>query len=321
MAKDSGTTKKRKTKEATAILQALGLPREQQNDRSALTLLCLLDLKPNTPWADASNPLRGITPIMEYINKCYGKRYAPNTRETIRRYTIHQFEQAGLVVQNPDKPRAINSPDNVYQIPVEALRLLQTFGSAAWPKNLDAYLAGRKTLLERYAAPRKMAQIPVFIPDGKKIELSPGGQNILIKEIIEKFCPAYTPGGDVLYIGDAGDKYIVWDTSALAKLGVEVDEHGKMPDIVVYHKTKNWLVLIEAVTSHGPMNGKRHAELKALFKNATVGLVFVTAFLNRRSMSKYLNEISWETEVWVADAPTHLIHFNGERFLGPYEDQ
>jgi hypothetical protein len=36
-------------------------------------------------------------------------------------------------------------------------------------------------------------------------------------------------------------------------------------------------------------------------------------------MSRYLGEIAWETEVWVADAPSHLIHFNGERFLGPYD--
>lgn len=101
-------------------------------------------------------------------------------------------------------------------------------------------------------------------------------------------------------------------------LGVIVDEHGKMPDVVVYFAAKDWLVLIEAVTSHGPVNAKRHRELHQLFRSARVGLVFVTAFLDRRAMAKYLGEIAWETEVWAADAPTHLIHFNGERFLGPY---
>ena len=91
-----------------------------------------------------------------------------------------------------------------------------------------------------------------------------------------------------------------------------------MPDVVVHHVEKDWLVLIEAVTSHGPVNPKRHSELKELFRESRIGLVFVTAFLTRRDMIKYLGEIAWETEVWVAETPTHMIHFNGERFLGPY---
>jgi hypothetical protein len=99
------------------------------------------------------------------------------------------------------------------------------------------------------------------------------------------------------------------------KLGVKIEEHGKMPDVVVHHVARNWLVLIEAVTSHGPVNPKRRQELKGLFAGSKAGLVFVTTFHDRHKM------ISWETEVWVAESPTHLIHFNGERFLGPYEEE
>ena len=93
-----------------------------------------------------------------------------------------------------------------------------------------------------------------------------------------------------------------------------------MPDVVIYHVKKKWLVLIEAVTSHGPVDGKRRDELKRLFRRLQGGLVFVTAFLDRAAMVKYLGDISWETEVWVADAPSHMIHFNGEQLLGPYEE-
>lgn len=309
---------RRRIEEALSVLAALGFPQEQKNERSALTLLALLDLKPNTPWTEARNPLCGITPMMEYFSEHYGRKYAPNSRETVRRFTVHQFEQAGMVLQNPDKPRPINSPDNVYQIEPAALALLRTFGTPAWEKKLASYKSKRGTLSEQYAAERSMQGIPVTIPGGKKFVLSPGGQNVLIKEIIEKFCPFFTPGGIVLYVGDAGDKFPVWEKKKLAELGVTVDEHGKMPDVVVFHNKKKWLVLIEAVTSHGPVNAKRHKELKELFRNSKVGLVFVTAFLDRHTMSKYLAEISWETEVWVAESPTHLIHFNGERFLGPY---
>ena len=299
----------------------MGLPREQRNQRSALTLLCLLDLKPDTPWLAAANPLRGITPIMECIAEHYGRKYAPNTRETVRRFTVHQFEQAGLVVKNPDRPRPVNSPDNVYQVEASALALLRTYGSAEWATSLAAYLETRQTLLQKYAATRLMRSVPVTVQGRAVLRLSPGGQSVLIKEIIEKFCAYYAPGGELLYVGDAGDKFLVWEADRLAELGVVVDQHGKMPDVVVFHRQKGWLLLIEAVTSHGPVNAKRHAELKELFAGAKVGLVFVTAFLDRRTMAKYLPDISWETEVWVAEAPTHLIHFNGERFLGPYEAQ
>ena len=164
-----------------------------------------------------------------------------------------------------------------------------------------------------------MKRIPIQIAKRKKITLSPGGQNVLVKKIITDFCELFTSGGRLLYVGDTDKKWAHFDEPALNSLGVAIETHGKMPDVIVYEPNKNWLVLIEAVTSHGPVNPKRHGELKTLFKGCTAGLVFVTAFLDRQAMMRYLGDISWETEVWVADAPTHLIHFNGERFLGPYE--
>lgn len=163
-----------------------------------------------------------------------------------------------------------------------------------------------------------MARIPVQIAPGKTISLSPGGQNVLVKQVIDEFCPRYTPGGKMIYVGDTDEKFAYFDEESLTALGVTFDSHGKMPDVIVHFTQQDWLVLIEAVTSHGPVNPKRHAELSDMFKSSKAGLVFVTAFLTRRDMGKYLDDISWETEVWVAEAPSHLIHFNGERFLGPY---
>jgi hypothetical protein len=171
-----------------------------------------------------------------------------------------------------------------------------------------------------YEAERVMHRVPVQIAAGEKIRLSPDRRNILVQKVIKDFCAFYTPGGRMIYVGDTQLKWAYYDAETLASLGVKIEEHGKMPDVVVYHTEKNWLLLIEVLTSHGPVDPKRRAELKALFAGSTAGLVFVTAFMDRRAMLKYLNDISWETEVWVADAPTHMIHFNGERFLGPYED-
>jgi hypothetical protein len=310
-----------KIQEALEIIVALGLPRQQQNERSALTLLSLLNLKPVDNWQEAGNLLIGITPMMEFFEKNYGKRYAPNTRETVRRQTVHQFMQAALIVPNPDKPsRPTNSPKAVYQIEPSALKLLREYGKRGWKKRLQEYLQTVEPLNKLYARERDIERIPVTLANGQALRLSPGGHNTLVKKIIDEFCPVFTPGGRIVYVGDTGEKWAYFDASILQQLGVKIEEHGKMPDVVVHHGERNWLVLIEAVTSHGPVNPKRRQELKALFAGVKSGLVFVTAFHDRHKMMKYLDDISWETEVWVAESPTHLIHFNGERFLGPYEE-
>jgi len=256
---------------------------------------------------------------MEFAAKHYKKNWAPNTRETVRRFTLHQFEQAGLVIANPDKPgRPINSPLYCYQIEPRALRLIRKFDTFEWEPGLRKYLANAHTLAQHYAQIREMRRIPLALTPGTTIRLTPGGQNILIKKIVDEFCPRFTPGARPVYVGDTGKKWAFFDAEYLQSLGVMVAEHGKMPDLSIHFIQENWLVLIEAVTSHGPISPKRLAELKDLFAESNAGLVFVTAFLDRRALMKYIHEIAWETEVWVAEAPDHIIHFNGERFLGPY---
>ncbi len=299
---------KKKIDEALEILKALGVPRDQQNERSALTLLSLLHLKPDTPWLNAGAPLMGITPMMEFFGKHYGKVYAPNTRETVRRQTIHQFLDAGIVTINPDEPeRPTNSGKTVYQFEAGLLELLRTWGTPEWEKGIKTYLSSVETLKKKYAQEREARRIPIEVAPGRTIALSPGGQNILVDRIIDDFCSVFTPGGRTIYVGDTDEKFAYFDEALLKSLGVQIDSHGKMPDVVIYYEKKNWLVLIEAVTSHGPVNPKRMSELKKLFKGCKAGLVFVTAFIDRQSMLKYLDEISWETEVWVAESPAHLI--------------
>lgn len=306
--------------EAHQILVSLGLPRAQHNERSALCLLALLNLFPGRKWAQAECPLVGITPIMDWSREHYGKNYAPNTRETFRRQTMHQFVDAGIALYNPDKPdRPVNSPKAVYQIAPAVLMLLRSFRTPQWHDNLATHLSLNQGLAARYAMERNQNRIPVRIAAGREIVLSPGEHSELIRAIIEDFGPRFAPDSVLVYAGDTGDKWSYFDAALMAELGVGVDSHGKMPDVVFHFVKKNWLLLVETVTSHGPVDGKRHNELAKLFAGSTAGLVYVTAFPNRSIMGQYLGEIAWETEVWVADAPSHLIHFNGARFLGPYK--
>lgn len=307
--------------DAIQLLEAIGMPRAQQNERSALTLLALLGLRnPSDSWSDASGSgLLRIRDILDFCREVYGKLYAENTRETFRRQTVHQLVEAGIVLHNPDKPgRAVNSPNNRYQISPEALSLIRTYGTSEWSSELYRFENARTSLTARNASARDQLKVPVTLLDGQSISLSPGDHSVLIKNLVEDFAARFVPGAQLVYVGDTGDKWAYFDERLLAGLGVSVDSHGKMPDVVLYCPKRKWLVLAEAVTSHGPVDAKRHRELRKLFGNSSAGIVYVTAFPSRQSMARYSSDISWETEVWCADSPSHLIHFNGVRFLGPY---
>lgn len=308
--------------EARALLEAFGMDGERSNERSALVLLSLLRLRPSDPWSAAANPLLGTRAIMDWIRDEYEKDYAANTRETIRRFTLRQFAEAQLVVQNPDEPgRPTNSPKWSYQVTNEALSVIQRRGTPEFEfaQSLAGYLNILPGLKSQYAAARNMLKIPLRLPDGSEFALSPGGQNVLLKQMVEQFCPRFTPGAEILYIGDADDKWARFDGDRLGQLGVVVDPHGKMPDLIVYMADRNWLVLLEAASSHGPIDSERHGALAALFAGSTAGLVYVSCFPDRAEFRKYVEKIAWESEVWCADHPTHMIHYNGERFLGPYD--
>jgi len=184
----------------------------------------------------------GITPMMNFFEEHFGKRYAPNTRETVRRQTIHQFLDAGIVVINPDTPsRPTNSPNAVYQIEAGLLELLRTHGTAEWEKGLKTHLASTETLKAKYAQARHMKRIPVEVAPGKTITLSPGGQNIVVEKIIKDFCELFTAGGTLVYVGDTDKKWAYFNETLLESLGVTIETHGKMPDVVVYVKKRSGL--------------------------------------------------------------------------------
>ena len=303
--------------DARLILGLFRFDQERTNERSARVLLALLHLKPADAWSGAASPMLGTRAIMDWIRDYYGVDYAANSRETVRRFTLHQFASAMFVEQNPDNPdRPVNSPKWCYP---RALEVIRAYGTELFDPLLTRYLVDMPGLKAQYEAAREMKRIPVVLPGGRLLALSPGGQNLLIKKMVEDFCSYFTPGGQVLYVGDADAKWAIFEPEMLGALGVTVDQHGKMPDLVVYLPDKNWLVLMEAADSHGPVDAKRRGELAAIFSGATAGLVYVSCFPSRAVMRKYLAQIAWETEVWCAENSTHLIHFNGERFLGPYD--
>jgi adenine-specific DNA-methyltransferase len=310
----------KKVIDALKILRALGMPRHQQNDRSALTLLALGNVKQRRKWADVEQPLLRIWDIMGFMRTYYGKNYAANSRETIRRQTIHQFEQARIVDRNPDDPsRPTNSGKNVYALTDDILPVLRAYGTASFDSEIAAFTNKFGLLHEAYAKRRKLQEVQLTPADGSSVSLSPGKHNELQVAVIERFAPQFAPGANLLYLGDTAKKHVMCDHEVLSKLSIGITEHDKLPDIVLYDKNRNWLFLIEAVTSHGPVNAKRHTEMERMFADCPAERIYITAFLTRSDFRTHAAEIAWETEVWIAENPGHMIHFNGPKFLGPYQ--
>lgn len=315
-----------KLEEAKALLNAFGLPDKQCNDRSGRVLLALAGVKPEDGWDAASGALLTTRDIMDFIRDHHGHEYAANTRETIRRQTLHQFEQARLVDRNRDDPaRPTNSAKNNYSLNQPVLDVLAAFPDGDWRSALRASRDSFTALEEEYRRVRDLHKIPVTLPNGEQLELSPGAHNQLHADIVHQFCPRFVGGdGRVLYIGDTassrdeGGKLMHLEDEYLESLGVPPMSHDKLPDVVVFDEKREWLFLIEAVTSHGPVSPKRWKELEQALQGCAVGRVYVTAFPDRAHFRRHASEIAWETEVWIADNPDHMIHFNGDRFLGPH---
>lgn len=319
--------REKKLEEAKQILTALGLPAAQCNTPSAWVFLALANIKNNDDWSNASTSLLTIVAIMDFIHVEYGMKYARGSREGIRKNRLHQFEQARLIDRNRDDPaRATNSMDNNYILNQPILDILAEFPNGDWQLKVQSYKENVQTLTAQYERQLDKHKIPITLPNGEVIKLSPGKHNQLHADIVHEFCSRFIGScGKLLYIGDTassrneGGKLMYLEKEYFLDLGVPPMSHDKLPDVVVYDEKRKWLFLIEAVTSHGPVSPKRWIELEEAFKECTVGLVYVTAFPDRAEFRKNAADVAWETEVWIADNPDHMIHFNGDRFLGPHE--
>ena len=307
-----------KIEEAKDFLTRLGLPPAQRNELAALTLLALGNLAEGDPWRKTQRRSLRIHDMLKFIEAQYRKRYAENTRETFRRQVLHQFEQARIVDRNPDDPGLpTNSPRTHYALSEAILPVAQAYGSKVGQRLLEKFKAEQGTLLDLYQKRRRHNLIALKSPAGREFLLSPGRHNQLQIQVVDEFRPRFAPTSKLLYLGDTADKTVFLDSRALQRLGFPLDKHGKLPDILLYSARQKRLFLVEVVTSHGPVSPKRYRELEALLTACPADRIYVSVFPDFKEYLRHAREIAWETEIWIAEAPDHLIHYNGQKFLRP----
>lgn len=302
-----------KISETREFLKNIGMPKQQQADICCYVILAMAGIKPEMPWNEATNEWIRIHDIIQFANTYYGTSYAENSRETFRKQALHRFRTAALV---EDNGKATNSPNYRYRLTDETLQLIRNLDTNEWNKHLKLFLTYHEKLVDIYASKKKMTMMPVKI-NGDDFSFSAGKHNELQKAIIEDFAPRFAPNAECLYVGDTIEKDLVKNVEKLLELGFEITLHDKMPDVVLYREDKNWIYFVESVTSVGPMDPKRILEIEELTKNVSAGKIYVTAFLDFKTYKKFAEELAWETEVWIAEMPEHMIHLNGDRFMVP----
>ena len=303
----------KKMEETREFLQTIGMPKAQQADICCYVILAMAGIKPDMSWSEATNEWIRIHDIIQFVNTFYDMSYAENSRETFRKQALHRFRTAALI---EDNGKATNSPNYRYRLTEETVKILRTMETSAWKESIKRFLSYHEKLIDLYASKKKMTMMPVNI-NGESFKFSSGKHNELQKAIIEEFAPRFAPNSECLYVGDTIEKDLVKNVEKLKELGFEITLHDKMPDVVLYCEDKNWIYFIESVTSVGPMDPKRILEITEMTKDVTAGKIFVTAFLDFKTYKKFAEELAWETEVWIAEMPEHMIHLNGDRFMGP----
>jgi DNA (cytosine-5)-methyltransferase 1 len=329
----------RMTRQAQTLLRDVGVDlrsmTQMHQRRTPWALLAVAHLRPGDPWSAAKSWLEdGVTKplsqreILHFWNDHYGTNYADSSYDDVKRRNLIHLEVAGLVQPGAKDPKApINDPTRGHALTLEGLRLVRAYGTPEWPEALSRFREEVPDLAKAAAERRRRVAVAVTLPDGGKLALTPGPHNELQNACVREFLGRFSPDAEVLYLadaakkkGDEGGARKVYREDRLRELGISGFAKGqKLVDIIAYSPSKRWLFLIEAVHSSNPLTPERHLLLRQALANAKAGRVYVTAFQGRRDFRKWAADISWETEVWIADDPDHLIHFNGDRFMGPHE--
>jgi type II restriction enzyme len=325
--KDKSTAIQTLVEQALQVLVALGIPltdltaRRQQ--KMAKAFLAVAGLHPGLTWQDAKDNHDGrqltSRQIIAFMNAHLGENIADSSYDDIRRKDLVLPEAALLILKSAKNPDAnTNDGTRGFALNPVAAAAIRQFGSSGWDDAVAQFLLGRETLAHQLQRERRLARIAVQLPDGVVLDFGPGKHNALQKQIIECFLPVFGFGAEVLYVGDTANKSLFLNQATLTELNFFELAHDKLPDVVAWSKSKNWLYLIEAVTTANPINELRRQSLLTLTQNCSANVVFITAFPDRNTYRQFAKDIAWETEVWIADAPEHMIHFNGSKFLGHY---
>jgi type II restriction enzyme len=317
---------KRLVKDALTLLSAFGVPVEslspRKQERMAKAFLAVAGLGPTIEWSDVRSYSDGhrllSSQVIRAMNQYLGEKIADSSYDDIRRKDLLLPVEAAIVLRSAGKENAsTNGGTRAYALDPSFAAQIKRFRTAESETSLASFMGSRPNLAVNLKRERTLARLPVAIGT-QQIAFSSGEHNRLQRKVMEEFLPRFGHEAEVLYVGDTSDKYLFLQTERLRQLSFFEIAQDKLPDVLAYSPRKNWLFLVEAVHASNPITELRRRTLERLTADCIFGTVYVTAFLNRKAFARFAKDIAWETEVWIAESPDHLIHFNGDKFLGPH---
>lgn len=280
------------------ILDTFGIPLDatpRRLQRMAIAFLACGDIKKVADFNKAKDLNSGYAlktrDIIIYVNNHFGENISSGSYDDIRRKDLKLLTVAEVVLQSSPNS-ATNDSTRGYSINPTYAELIRNYGSKDWETMVSEKLRNIEPLSKKLQREREIARVNVILPSGGELSFSAGEHNDLQKAIIEDFLPRYGHGAEVLYIGDTSAKYLYLEKDKLEELNFFEISHEELPDVIAYSKKKNWIYLIEAVHSSGPISELRLIQLQKLTKDCKADIVYVTAFLNRPKFRQFMTYIA-----------------------------
>ena len=311
--------------DAKQILHAVGMPEKLCNPRCVMTFAAFAEIKASdAKWKNVSESYKGTKFIHDFINEQFpnkagldNKGYAENSRETIRDDTIKPWISAGILEAKPGL--ATNDKNNSYRFTAHFAALIRSYGTDQWLESLKDYKESHEDYAKYLKQAKKIERDYELDFGDINIKLKKSGHNKLQIDLLNSLPKLISKGKpELLYIGDASDRYLIFEKERMKKLGIHVmSETAKLPDIIMYDPVDVRIIFIEAYYSGGAFTIDRVNEIKRACQCKDVmEVVFITGFQDTKKMLRAFNYVAWDTEMWSADEPTHLVHKNGDKFIG-----
>lgn len=304
--------------EAKMLLQQLGLDRKLITEQSAICILALADGVEREGLLPGKKRLRDgarIHDIMVFARQECGKDVAENTRESYRKLSLRPLCDEGLVIRHQ---LSTNDPKTFYRLHPEMLRLL-TCTAPLERRWLACEMAGRLSRGETWKQQQRRAEIPVEVGLPQPFFLSPGTHSQLTAEVVQVYAPIFLRAPQVVYLGDTRRKDGYQNRDLMRELNLPLQVTASLPDVILLSEVERCLAVIEVVASSGPISESRLGQLAPLVQQSlALGYRprYVTAFPSRRVLRRFVEELAWGTQVWIAEEAEQVIRFGDDRGNG-----
>lgn len=294
------------------ILHKLNFPEKYISDQTAICVQAMLDeteRKGLLPGHKTLSEGARIHDILNFARNVIGKKVAENTREAYRKTSLAPLMNYGIVVRHQ---LTTNDPNTYYRLHPDFARLFLERNNGEQNKLINQL---QRQLIKRKAKRAlQNKDIPVRISSGQVFYLGPGEHNLLEKSVVEVFGHAFLNEPQVVYLGETSPRKGYQNRTLMRRLNLPIDTAASLPDVILFSETDLHLVIIEVVTSSGPVNSIRLEQLQKFTKGPRklgIKTTYVSAFPSRAVFRKFVEDIAWGSSVWIENEPNNIVHFEG----------